>query len=60
MVGQVDAAGGGALAVDQLQVPALHDPFEQPRTPPERNRVQDQAKLVNQPRVGPPARLPLP
>ena len=51
MVGQVDAAGGGALAGDQFQVPALGDPFEQPRARPERDRVQDQAKLVNQPRV---------
>ena len=41
-VGQEDAAGGGALAVDQLQVPALRDPFEQPRARPERDRVQAQ------------------
>ena len=47
-VGQVDATGGGGLAVDEFQVLSPGDPAQQRRARPDGDRVHAQAKLVQQ------------
>src|SRR5271170_6200663 len=47
-VGQVDATGGGRLAVDKFQVLSPGDPAQQRRARSGSDRVHAQAKLVKQ------------